>query len=547
MSERKMTPAELDMYNKHGEEEYKKYLYTKNRLEGTLSDYEIREILEDAFPDFFSVDSDFQTDASTQQETRDSDIIQGLGRLNLGPPKKKSKQNVPQSSSQSSTKVTRRYMPSQSHMPHCLRTSDNFKLSGRFGRYNQLRNYDNLNSDYNDVYNLLLQYFPHAVHLISLGAFRITIRKNSITFHKIGWRDGRDLYLPLEQLSKDQFDALQTNATFRRFMNSFITKTVQDRMVQKEFKFQLPKTHTFDVVLNLYNNRTKSDLQDLYHQDHYKFIDADYFTLTYLLPANKTILSASILVSDNSNPANYSGVSIPVSNLCTLAVSNYDMSVPPVQGRPYPHNLQSQYHSTPAITTSRSFINPTTNSRNTLGNHNRPTVQGNRQAKVNVLLDGFSQYTTQDQTVNLVPFPLPDLDEKYAFDMDNILQDSHVELRTFIRCWYCNFSGLHDNELSSQVYTIDGDLLTLLLETYIITNCEILDEVTKYFIGGRKSIKKINFSEAIKLMQNPKSNIMVSYNPCKTPNSKRKSKRNSKGKSKGKSTEKSKGKSKDSF
>ena len=409
-----------------------------------------------------------------------SEMIDSLNRLKVieprQVPKKKSSRTI-------------------SQIPSCISTSDNIMARGQFGRYNQLRDYSILQTDFDYAYASVLGQNTD-IGMLSLGIIRVEFDGTSIRYQKIGWQDRREYYID-QEINAPSFDRLMTDPQFKNYIDSYIIKSVQDKMVKDGVGSQLV---FFDIMVNLYKDRLKSQA-DKYHQDHNKNISCDYFTLTYILRPNITMLGASILVN---NGKDYSSATLPVSNLSTLAVSNYDMTKPRYTTYDYPQCYIQQYHSTPAVTTTRKFSNRS--GIHELSDGNRPRIEPCRQVRLDRLTSSIKTYNLKTEYINIVPLVLDDLDESYAPAMDAILQASHDELRSFIRCWYCMLEGTPDGAFS-MVYQIQINTQDLLNE--IAIQYFKLSEMNKYFTGGSK--KSVDLLEAIKMMQNPKNNMMVSY------------------------------------
>jgi hypothetical protein len=238
---------------------------------------------------------------------------------------------------------------------------------------------------------------------------------------------------------------------------------------------------TFPVLLDLFLDRN-IDTKDYFHQDQADKMEVEYFTLTYIIPTKRVILGESLL-----NLIHRSAVSVPVKNMTTLGISN------------------ELYHSTPASFTSRqySWTNPKTKSRRTFSN-------AQRFAKIErVSRDNKRQPTVEHGTIELMPTDLT-LETSSTPLMKEILNDTINTRRTFMRTLYIIMNILYTPpDIVSEAETISTSLDELMEETMNIEK-KTIKKMMDYVIGGKKT-KKQRVPESIRLITNPKINVLFFF------------------------------------
>lgn len=315
-------------------------------------------------------------------------------------------------------------------VPTCLRI-DNIKVQSLFARYRPLRDYSFLERNFHHVFRLIT---PLTDSPVNLGVFLITVEEN-ITFVKATWNDERDRDNYKTFLDMKSYKKMMKDATFNAFMKLYIVKIVQDRFVMGNFR------GTFSVMLDLFLDRG-IEVSDHFHQDQAEKMEVGYFTLTYLMPKERIILGASLLVTQNS------AVSVPVTNMTTLGVFN------------------ELYHSTPACCTSRqySWTNPKTKKRRSSSFSN-----SHRKAKIERV---SRKRQVVNEVIELFPAELPILDS--TSHMKQLLTDTRNTRRTFMRTLY---TDLQTPDHVSSVEVINISLTKLLEETFVVERTEMLDYV----------------------------------------------------------------------
>lgn len=353
-------------------------------------------------------------------------------------------------------------------IPPCL-TTTNIRLESIFARYNPLRDYSFLERQFHLIYSMILQHLQTEAEPVNLGVFLITVEEN-ITFVKASWEDERDRDNYESFVDMELYKVLMQNTTFREFMRLYITKIVQDRFVTGDCR------GTFAVLLDLYMDRNTS--KDHFHQDHAEKMEVDYFTLMYLMPTQRVILGASLLGLTGK-----SSVSVPVTNMTTLGVSN------------------KLYHSTPTSLTSRqySWTNPKTKSRRT-----HSFTNSHRNARIEHVLPS----QTEQRMIELFPAKLSPLDSSFSL-MRQLLVNTTNTRRTFMRTLYVKMNEPPDH--FSKVETIDTSLIELMEETRTIER-KTIETAMNYFVGGKKT-KKSRIPETIRMLRNPKKNYFLIFKP----------------------------------
>lgn len=358
-------------------------------------------------------------------------------------------------------------------IPQCLQT-DNIKLQSMFTRYNPLRDYSFLERQFHYIFNTITSHLKTtSVHPINLGIFLITIGEN-ITFVKASWDDCRDRDSYKTFVDMELYEILMRNPKFNEFMKLYMIKIVQDKFVMGNC------SGTFPVLLDLFLDRG-IDVKDYFHQDQAEQMEVEYFTLTYIIPKERVILGASLL-----GLIPRSAVSVPVTNMTTLGVSN------------------ELYHSTPSCCTSRqySWTNPKTKTRRTFSN-------ARRTAKIErVLRDDSRQPTVQQGTVELFPSELT-LDSSSRGLMNQMLIDTENTRRTFIRTLYIITNILYQPPDSVSYTEIIYISPAELMEETMNIERKTISKILDYVVGGKKPQKKV--SESVKMISDPKRNVIFYF------------------------------------
>ena len=354
-------------------------------------------------------------------------------------------------------------------IPSCLKT-ENIKVESIFARYNPLRDYSFLEKQFHIVFDTIAQHLHTTANPLNLGIFVITVEEN-ISFVKASWEDGRDRENYKEFVTMELYEILMREPTFREFMKLYVTKIVQDRFVIGEC------SGTFAVLLDLFMNRG-IEVKDYFHQDQAEKMEVDYFTLMYLMPKQRTILGASLLGLTGK-----SAVSVPITNMTTLGVSN------------------KLYHSTPACCTSReySWTNPKTKTR-----RQTSFSDARRIANIEYILPSRQ---TEQRTIELFPAKLSVLDSSSL--MKQMLVETKNTRRTFMRTLYIAMNTYQPPDYISNVETIHTSLIDLMEETSTIEK-KTIERAMDYFVGGKKT-KKTRIPETIKILRNPKKNIVLYF------------------------------------
>lgn len=407
---------------------------------------------------------------------------------------------------------------SMTSRPRCIETENSICMPGLLSRYS-INNYDVLDRNFEEVYRLIWEKLtsitsdsPHRLSdpyemppdpiiieptgLITMGMFIITVKQNFIEFEKVEWDDLRGTNGTVN-LDIASFDELMDIPLFQQYMQLYITKILQDRYV---FTRKNPDKK-FCVYLDFYYNRPLSR-SDQFHQDNDNFIKIDYFTLTYIVPPEKVILGASVLIQPDTpigikgrlQKGKYAALSVAVKNLTTLGITNTDKI----------------FHSTPAAISSRTFGDkgfiPSTISQTRMGMLEEYIINP----------DTFEYENKEDPDIDieLVPLQLDPLPEHEMSPIIEVINDTVSTRRTFLRCGFAQYIKEYPDDFS-QYYRFHIDTDALYDEISSIEDIT-LDTFFEHVLGGRKTrrtkiktSKKINITGLKKLLRNPNRNIRV--------------------------------------
>lgn len=370
--------------------------------------------------------------------------------------------------------------------PHCIDPRENIQLTGRFARYAQLRDYSDL-LDRTDIgatiidgqWNNLMGdpelagvplfdviFAPYNERKLSFGLFEVDC-EDRIRYRKCKENSDRNLFGMT--LSNEAFSEFMKNDTrFKNYFELYMIKAVQDRMVTgRKGSFKVLMT-LGEANQEIIANQFHQDMMDL---DNGEMLKVDFFTLTYLLPSDKVILGASLLIDSTDDFAGlqageYASITFPVKGLTTLIISNYENEAP-------------RYHSTPSDYS---------------GVPCGEDLYESRPARL------------EGRPITLNRIQLPAIDDSHRPAMNAMLRSTREEKRDFARCLY--LSDI-DVELYDESYEILVDMRRLERETRAVEKIDV-KEVRNYVNGGGKK-NKITFKEASKILQDPDKKIMLSY------------------------------------
>jgi len=387
---------------------------------------------------------------------------------------------------------------SSKKVPQCIDTRNSICMPGTFARYN-IGNYDELNN-FDDIYHLLSQTINRPIvapndspktpeslpperipNIIVLGIFLIFVEYGrdengeviTISYARTDWEDDRDKD-GSKILDTPRFDKLmETSADFKKYIESCLTKIVQDRFVFDR-SVRTSDYQEFHIFLDFYYSRSLSQ-SDVFHQDHDNLIGVDYFTLTYILPEDKVVLGASLLVEYGGEldrqlkPDEYASISVAVKNLTTVGITN-----------------NKTYHSTPAPISCRTF-------KTKKGNCRIPSDYKQRRVGILEVTEQnphtFIHDYTEEYEIDLVPLNLEPLPEDEMEDVKEVIDNTITTRRSFIRCWYATMPG---HSTFSNFYSFDivkkvvDELRDEALSIEIIT----LDTLFQHVLGGKHKTKK---------------------------------------------------------
>jgi len=386
-------------------------------------------------------------------------------------------------------------------VPKCIDTKNSICMPGTFARYN-IGNYDELNN-FEDIYHLLFQTIIRPLEIsndspktpeepppperipdiIVLGIFLIFVEYGrdeggqdiiTISFARTDWEDERDRD-GSKILDTPKFEQLmETSPVFKKYIDSCITKIVQDRFVFDR-SIRTSDNQEFHIFLDFYYNRSLKQ-SDVFHQDHENLIGVDYFTLTYILPEDKVVLGASLLVEHGGeldrqlNPGEYASVSVAVKNLTTVGLTN-----------------NKTYHATPAPISCRTF-------KSKQGNFRIPSeYKQNRKGILEVTEqnpDTFIHDDTKEFEIDLVPLNLEPLPEDEMEDVKEVIDNTMTTRRSFIRCWYAT---MHGNSTFSIFYTIDinKEVVDRLRDEALDIEIITLSTLFQHVLGGKVLSRKV--------------------------------------------------------
>lgn len=311
------------------------------------------------------------------------------------------------------------------------------------------------------------------IPLITIGMFLITVDNNTISFKKAEWDDFRDKP-NRESIDIDCFERLMENGDFREYMQLYITKIVQDKFVSHNVSGELIDQE-FYVFIDFYYNRYRTNY-DMFHQDDDHLIDIDYFTLTYLLPKDRVILGASLLVQSDTEmgkkgglkEGEYAALSIAIKNLTTLGFTNKDRI----------------FHSTPAPISSRQFLSGETEDFMSSELHQC------RKGKVEEYIHnpdtfGFERKTTID--IDLVPLKMETLPYSAMGPVSKVINDTIETHRSFLRCCFANVTSADKYSQDYSFNVVLDELRGEILSVEVIT----LNTYFEHVLGGKKTGKKV--------------------------------------------------------
>lgn len=418
--------------------------------------------------------------------------------------------------------------------PRCIETGNPICMPGLIARYNSMRNYDVLDDNFEEVYHLILDslttsktpdgsppssfsdpfpiepdpfYFIEPEPLLTLGIFQIQVYNNEISFVKVEWDD--DVFDGLN-LDINTFEELMKISIFQEYMELYITKIVQDRCVYKKSERNPDR---FYVFLDFYFNRPLTQ-SDQFHQDHVNFIYIDYFTLTYIIPEDKVILGASVLIQSDTpigmrgrlEKGKYAALSVAVKNLTTLGITNTD----------------KLFHSTPAPVSCRSFITEDIPCVSFIPSSIREPRIGSLE-EFNINPDTF-EYEDNDLPgidIELVPLEMEPLPHYEMGPVRKVIDDTATTRRTFLRCGYANIKG--SPVKISNVYMVRFNM-ELYEEINSIENIT-LDTFFEHVVGGKRKTrapkktmtkkrkpKSMQLIQLRKILYNPNKNIILKQN-----------------------------------
>ena len=431
--------------------------------------------------------------------------------------------------------------------PQCIETENSICMPELFARYNSRRNYDMLDEKFEEVYRLISEkitqikdsamisrttpvhspprttpvhspprtqyiYEPEhisdepeemtidePINIITLGVFLVSVDENKIGFKKVDWNN---LFDEIESttLDRDTFEELMDIPIFAEYIALYITKIVQDRFQWKEERSGI----SFYAYIDFYYNRRLSHNSDQFHQDNDNFININYFTLTYILPRDRVILGASLLIPYDTpignkgqlKRGNYAALSVAVKNLTTLGIAN-----------------DKTYHSTPAAISCRKFKSrkncyiPSTINQTRMGTLEETIVNP----------ETYQEENVRNTNIEIVPLEIETLPHHEMGPVSKVIDDTITTRRTFLRCGFADIKG-RPNKWSS-VYEFEIDLNQLYQE---ITTVEVItvDNLFQHVIGGKKTRGKkggkkmqrkgkTSIIELRKILYNPDMNIIL--------------------------------------
>ena len=441
------------------------------------------------------------------------------------------------------------YKRSRTEMPisQCVNTENSICMTGSFARYNERRNYHYLDEKFEETYMLILNMInesstprspqlklvpktppespptksitspplprtpsrspprlsPDSISLapnplpdiLQLGLFLIVVERETIRFAKTEWNDVRDKGARV--ITKVMFEELMKNITFKKYMQTYITKIVQDRFVSDR-TINPTDRQNFYVLLDFYFNR-RNKYFDLFHQDRGHFIDVGYFTLTYVLPQNKVILGPSLLVApdtilgkDRIEPGKYASLSVAIKNLTTIGITNKNKT----------------FHSTPAPISCRKFKNGEEDCfiPSYIDQHRTGLLE-----TIDQNPDTFEHREMVTNVIDLAPLDLPPLPYSEMESVSKVIDDTIITRRTFLRCWYAETKDMPVDYSNWYSYSIN--LNELYEETLTIEDIT-LDTFFQHVVGGkgkktRKVKMKINITQLRKILYDPNRNLII--------------------------------------
>ena len=348
--------------------------------------------------------------------------------------------------------------------------------------------------------------------IIVLGIFLIFVEYGrdengeviTIKYARTDWEDDRDKD-GSTILDTPRFEILMESPDFKKYIETCITKIVQDRFVFDR-SIRTTDNQEFHIFLDFYYNRSLTQ-SDAFHQDGDTLFGVDYFTLTYILPEDKVILGASLLVEHGGElgkqlkPNEYASISVAVKNLTTVGLTN-----------------NNQYHSTPAPISCRQF-------KTKKGNCRIPSKYKQRRVGILEVTEQnphtFIRDYTEEYEIDLVPLNLEPLPESEMESVKEVIDNTRTTRRSFIRCWYATMPG---HSTFSNFYSFDivkkdlDELRDEALNIDIIT----ADTIFQHVLGGKHKTKKGRtrkqgrtmhrngqITKLRKLFYNPNKNIIL--------------------------------------
>ena len=406
----------------------------------------------------------------------------------------------------------------------CLTTTGICKPGEEKGlaRYPPLREYNLLKTNFQHIFELARPSRYSSV--ILLGEFLVTFNQDEIKYNFYNSPRTNESFIGFH-ITLERFETLMKQPVFKSYLDLWITKTVQDYMVYKQFNietFGITREVSFEIALSMTIKRESDSVG--FHVDSFDDVPCNYITLTYMLP-NQTndrnptydiitpgkhlILSASILsdlITEGRYRGKYTTMSFAISDLCTLGLTS----------RGYKGELMQ--HSTPLKGTSKRLFDGRLHS--SVSNLEKDNIGSMKIREGNVERENI------ETTRNLVIARSGNLQNSEEDDILNELIENTNNDRRFLQVYYIedydaknllepNMSDTHRvecnlqellNEITSQINYLTTDDPLLITEDPVRNRT-----LAEYALGGKRSKKRSTRTSKRKRPRKNKSRRLKRY------------------------------------